>query len=492
MNRQHPFFSRIGCLGGAVLIAGLVVAVVLSGGAMFSPGTLTAYAEKGQPLNGFRSHADFQEDCRQCHAPFQGVTAERCETCHTAVRDERAAGLGLHGRLDPAEAGRCGRCHDDHQGPDLDPSARAVKVFDHAVTGFSLARHVVDFDGGPLPCRACHTTPGYTFAAGRCAACHTPAQPEFMPDHAAAFGETCTGCHDGADRTDAFDHSQTQFPLEGRHAAAPCARCHSPAVPPADVATTCAACHAPPASHLGALSDDCAACHEPVDWKPGRLPGFTAFDHAQTAFQLVNHSAGFDGAPLNCAACHAVPDFAPLPDRCLACHRAADAAFMDPHVQAYGQNCVSCHDGAGNMRAFDHARLFPLDGAHAALACERCHTEQRFRGTPRECAGCHQEPEIHAGLFGQRCEACHATAAWAPARLTQHTFPLDHGEAGEIPCATCHTAAYTAYTCFNCHAHEPNDTRAEHDEVNLAGKTLDDCAGCHATGRKEESEEGDD
>jgi len=116
------------------------------------------------------------------------------------------------------------------------------------------------------------------------------------------------------------------------------------------------------------------------------------------------------------------------------------------------------------------------------------HVDQKFRGTPKECAGCHQEPKIHAGLFGADCAACHTAQAWAPAQLTQHTFPLDHGEQGEITCATCHTDSYVAYTCYGCHDHEPAETRRQHAELDLTEARLNDCAACHATGRTEEGD----
>lgn len=488
MNRQHPFFSPLGCLGGSVLIAGLVVAVVLTGGLIFSPGDLTAYAENGRPLQGFRSHAEFQADCHQCHAPFQGVTAERCERCHTEVQAERAAGQGLHGRLEPAAAARCADCHPDHEGAAYDPTTLAIKQFDHTLTRFQLKRHLVDYADAPLECQACHRVPGYDFVLANCGECHAAHDVAFMQGHQAAFGGDCLACHDGEDQTTGFDHAQTQFPLRGRHAPLACGECHTAAVAAADTPQACAGCHTAPESHAGVFADQCADCHAAEGWSPANLPGFPAFSHSQTGFQLVNHLQDYAGQPLACAACHAPPAFSLNGQACVDCHRAADAAFMDQHLLDYGPDCVSCHDGAGNMKNFDHATVFALDGGHAALQCEQCHAERRFRGTPRECSGCHAEPEVHAGVFGLKCEACHTTAAWSPAQLTQHTFPLDHGEQGEIACETCHTARYTEYTCYGCHDHDPAETLREHNEVNLGATPLEACAVCHPTGREKEGD----
>jgi hypothetical protein len=215
------------------------------------------------------------------------------------------------------------------------------------------------------------------------------------------------------------------------------------------------------------------------------------FRHSEAAFQLVNHVTAYDGAPLTCAMCHthaSAGDFSLASKTCMDCHADHDSAFMAQHLQEFGPNCVTCHDGAGNMQNFDHNLVFPLDGKHAGLECNACHAEQSFRRTPQECAACHQEPAIHAGVFGMNCAACHTTTAWAPAFLTRHTFPLDHGEQGEIACATCHSASYAVYTCYGCHAHDPAETRTKHAEKDIVGDQLANCAACHPTGREEAGE----
>ena len=100
---------------------------------------------------------------------------------------------------------------------------------------------------------------------------------------------------------------------------------------------------------------------------------------------------------------------------------------------------------------------------------------------PHHCASCHEEPEIHADLFGVNCARCHSATAWTPAVLTSHIFLLDHGGEGEISCQTCHPAKYGVYDCFACH---DNHQYEEMKEVHLAEdiKEFDTCADCHPTG----------
>ncbi len=485
LNRQHPFFSPFGCLTALVLFGGVTAAVWFTGGMAFSPGPLTALAERGAPLGGFKSHAEFENDCQQCHTPARGVEAARCETCHTDVRDEQAAGAGLHGGLITVDTGRCQSCHADHKGRAFDPSDIALANFDHAATGFSLARHGKNYDGSPLECKVCHTDSGFAFNAASCADCHGARDAAFMVDHAAAFGGSCATCHDGVDSMSSFDHTQVAFVVDGAHANISCAACHKSGQAAKDTPTQCAACHAEPAAHAGMFGTDCAACHSAAAWTPATLDS-ADFDHAATGFALTTHTQDYDGSPFTCRACHTGDKFSFAAQTCVDCHGGRDTAFMPDHINTVGSDCLSCHDGTGSLTNFDHSQIFPLDGAHGTATCESCHANKQFKGTPKECAACHAEPQIHAGLFGADCVACHSTAAWTPAALKNHIFPLDHGESGEVACVTCHPAKYTEYTCYGCHEHTPARIESKHAEEGVRDARLNDCAECHPTGREEE------
>jgi hypothetical protein len=160
---------------------------------------------------------------------------------------------------------------------------------------------------------------------------------------------------------------------------------------------------------------------------------------------------------------------------------------MTDHNTLFGTDCLACHDGKDTMAAFDHDQIFVLDGAHATTTCIACHDNRQFSGTPNTCEGCHAEPDVHLGQFGTDCVRCHSTTAWAPATLTQHTFPLDHGRSSAAECSTCHTQTYAEYTCYGCHEHTEANIREEHLEEGI--RDFADCIACHPTGLEDEAEE---
>jgi hypothetical protein len=123
-----------------------------------------------------------------------------------------------------------------------------------------------------------------------------------------------------------------------------------------------------------------------------------------------------------------------------------------------------------------------LNGVHGRTACEACHVDKVFVGTPANCADCHAEPQIHAGYFGLRCQLCHTEQAWTPASLRQHDFPLDHGGKGEVECVVCHESTYVEYTCFGCHDHQADSIKASHVDLEVTFENLTACAQCHPNG----------
>jgi len=194
-------------------------------------------------------------------------------------------------------------------------------------------------------------------------------------------------------------------------------------------------------------------------FSPGELSAVSATGNEAGGF--ANHAAFGE----DCLACHA-PFSGIEAERCIACHTEIALqrrAQRGLHGHVAEQPCAGCHqehEGAdvdllaqslNQFSAASHATFFPLDGAHTALACEDCHANNQFAGTPQTCHGCHAEPAVHAGQFGTNCTHCHTTAGWEDPRLRLHAFPLDHGMLGQLQCETCHTTAYTDFTCTACH-----------------------------------------
>ncbi|MCB8984249.1 MAG: hypothetical protein H6659_10525 [Ardenticatenaceae bacterium] len=267
-----------------------------------------------------------------------------------------------------------------------------------------------------------------------------------------------------------------------------CTHCHGPIHCIVD--NRCQNCHVDVAEQraealglhgLLPVTSECQSCHQEHQGRETQITvfAFNNVDHTLLAdFSLERHRTDYDGQPLNCESCHQLGQYGPEAMDCATCHVDHAPDFMAQHQNQYGDDCVGCHDGHDRLANFDHNEQFALTGEHTAVACEACHTNQVYAGTPTTCAGCHTEPDLHAGQFGLACERCHSEAGWTPAQLTQHTFPLDHGDDGRLECQACHADAYTQYPCQTCH--EDADMAVAHPD--LTTEELSDCLSCHPTG----------
>ena len=120
----------------------------------FSPGRLSAKNVSGIALQGFLSHAEFESQCKLCHAPLETTQDQLCIACHQAVEQQITSSTATHGLL--VNVYECARCHSDHHGKDFDPLTLALDQFDHSVIQFSLLWHQVNYDTTSLNCDACH------------------------------------------------------------------------------------------------------------------------------------------------------------------------------------------------------------------------------------------------------------------------------------------------------------------------------------------------
>ncbi len=464
--------SRLGCLTStgiiATILTGLIIAGVIltQGGVLFSPGALNA--QSGSPLGGMTSHAALSGQCKACHsAPWESAAmADRCVACHTDVAMQRQDAATLHGVLLQSAPGiACRACHPEHNGPDAPLTVLDESLFPHQSLGYSLEGHLRKTDGTSFGCRDCHRSNFTSFDQAICVTCHQQINASYMQEHIQTFGADCLACHDGVDTYGSnFDHGRFIFPLVGKHAAVLCSQCHMDARSIADLQAApqdCFSCHLQDDPHEGRFGVNCGVCHTPNGWIPAE------FDHTLASFQLEGKHA-----EVACEACHVNNIFKSTPTDCYSCH-----SQDDQHQGQFGRDCGLCHTPAGWLPAiFDHSlAAFPLTGKHIEVACEACHVNNIFKGTPIDCYSCHSQNDPHQGQFGRECGACHTTSDWLPATFdhSKSTFPLT-GAHVNVACAQCHVNNVfkgTPTDCNSCHSR---------DDIHQ-GRFGTSCGSCHST-----------
>ena len=401
-------------------------------------------------------------------------TSAACYSCHAADFAAAADPNHVAGNYDHT----CSQCHST--------SGWAPAAFDHALSTFPLSGQHVS-----ASCNACHVNGQYNGTPRACFACH---QAEYQsaddPNHAAAqFPHGCESCHTPAAwEPTTFSHSATAFPLTGAHITASCAQCHVngqfTGLPAA-----CWSCHEAdftattnPNHPAAQFSHSCVPCHTTTSWDGG------VFDHSTTAFSLTGaHTAA------SCIQCHTGEHYAGTSSACIACHEADFTATTNPNHAAgnFAPTCADCHSTAAWSPAeFDHAlAAFPLTGAHVTVACNLCHVNGQYTGTPSDCWSCHQgdyqaapDPNHVAGNYPHTCAQCHATSGWDGAQFDHSLsgFPLTGTHLTTI-CTQCHTNGQytgTPNDCWSCH--QANYTAAA-DPSHTVNQFPHECNSCHRT-----------
>lgn len=456
LTRAQTATGRTG-LAAALAAAATLLVALPAGADLFSPGELS------QP------HASLEglKNCTKCHVAGKQLSGTACLACHTELKARVADGKGFHGRLAPEKRAECEQCHHDHQGREFEMvewGEAGQKKFDHRDTGFVLAGAHPKVD-----CAKCHEPRRVRDDAVRKLLLQNPKRETFLglgtrcldchfDEHRGAVATDCQKCHGEAawKPAAAFDHARTDYPLEGRHRKVDCEKCHArqeDAATPADafpppVARTfakfggvdharCTDCHKDP--HENRFGQACASCHSPEDWKLIKGQGAERTFHDKTKFPLR-------GAHVEvvCAGCHGQPMKTKglAFERCADCH--ADAHEGQLGARGEGAECDRCH----TVEAFAPARFgveehrrttYPLEGRHAAVACQLCHVKdpslaERVPAAVR--AGWHKARRkalVSLAVFdlpkaGKGCESCHADA---------HLGQLE--PKGRVPaCARCH------------------------------------------------------
>jgi len=150
---------------------------------------------------------------------------------------------------------------------------------------------------------------------------------------------------------------------------------------------------------------------------------------------------------------------------------------------------LNCAPGLALQRTgFDHLTTgFELRDAHRDMACEYCHVNGVFKGTPRDCAGCHTigsrisatpKPPTHINS-DNRCVLCHAGYNFSP------IFRMDH-TAAKGTCVSCHNG-FTATGKGPKHVASDNNCTACHTTVAFIPARMEhadllqkeQCRGCH-------------
>jgi hypothetical protein len=410
------------------------------------------HAKTQYPLTGM--HARIA--CEKCHFPsgpektvkFTGIRFDTCLACHA----------------DPHQGAFKGTCESCHSTASWN-KVNASMQFDHSKTKYPLlGMHL------KVGCSDCHHGGDFKkpLAFARCAICHAPDPHKGQFQARASKGE-CSECHtvEGwkPSQFGLKEHTTSHYPLEAKHAAVACAKCHTPA----GEATVykvkfaaCTDCHED--AHDKQFADGphqnrCEDCHTVKDF---HRPTFTIAKHNNTRFVLTGAHVA-----VACAECHKV-GLGGRTDRILPFHfedSACSSCHMDPHKGEFkarmaqkradgsALGCEACHSTGSwiDIRSFDHSQTkFALVGAHRAALCNECHKvpagsrEIQFKGTPTNCEACHTDP--HGGQFVAqdgitKCGGCHVSLRWAPSTFDHDNrtqFPLT-GAHANVGCPMCHT-----------------------------------------------------
>ncbi len=409
--------------------------------------------------------------------PLTGLHAQlKCAKCHTAGADGKPRYTGF-------PFGKCSDCHSDpHHGsfPQGCESCHSTaswkrislavvdRNFDHSKTKYPLlGKHTA------VDCALCHAGGDFKkpVAFATCMDCHKP-DPHNGQFARRPKGAECAGCHTG----DGFkpstftvkDHSMSAYPLDGKHSAVDCAKCHIPKGKDTLFKikfARCSDCHKD--EHEGQFAgapylNSCERCHTVQGFKPST---FTLARHKETHFVLSN---GHVAVP--CGDCHKPQTYAESAPKpvvlyhwrdlsCTTCHQDPHKGQFDKRIQLARANgtpagCEACHSTISwkELSRFDHAKTsFPLVGAHKATACIDCHKPPNletkliaadFTAAPTKCEDCHQD--IHGKQFAKggvtACVECHNSVKWKPS-LFDHdkrtSFALQ-GLHKNVRCVGCH------------------------------------------------------
>lgn len=465
-------------------------------GLLFLPLLLAAQLSPGKLS---RAHASLEGmgNCTQCHTLGEKVSNQKCLDCHKEIKTLISRKAGYHASSGVVNKD-CASCHSEHHGLNFDMVRFDEKNFDHKLTGYPLTGAHQQAD-----CRACHQPDYISDAELRkrpdtylgldqaCKSCHEDY-------HQRTLSNQCAQCHTTESFAPAtkFKHSETDFPLLGKHQDVNCVACHRKEerngkafqVFSGIAFSNCNSCHDD--VHVGNLGNDCRQCHTEQSFQSHAL--LRRFNHSKTAFPLRGAHQ-----QVNCAECHQMdlPVRQIFQDRKGVEPQACQTCHEDVHEGRFGITCADCHVEKSfhqiETARFNHALTdFPLLGKHQGVDCRECHTAESYTEAVAHatCASCHAD--YHEGQFAGReqvpdCAACHTEAGFAPS-----TFSMEQHAATAFPL----TGAHVATPCIACHQQDTQwqfrglGERCVDCHDNVHGATIsaryypeEDCTRCHTT-----------
>ncbi len=423
-------------------------------------------------------HADLEgvSNCTKCHDAGNKVTLEKCLDCHKVIKANIDSKKGYHASAESLSK-ECAVCHNEHHGRNFQIIRFDKKSFDHKKSGFDLKG-----EHAKKECIACHKpafikdpkirkkSTSYLGLNQECLNCHG----DF---HQGKLSTKCTNCHNFNSFKNAtgFDHSNTRFPLMGKHRKEDCLKCHKTNIVDGKTVQNfkglkfdnCTACHKD--VHESKFGQNCKQCHTEESFLFNN--NMKVFDHDKTNYKLVGKHK-----KVECKECHISSLTTPLKhDQCKDCHD-------DYHKSEFAKNgvspdCNQCHTNFGftpsTFTIERHNTLkFKLEGAHLASSCMACHKKDNrkdwtFKKMGQKCVDCHIN--VHKGIIDEKfmpnenCTTCHNVKSWK-------TVTFDHNKTDfkligvhtKTACRYCHFRnnengiltqqfAKTSMECSNCH-----------------------------------------
>lgn len=241
------------------------------------------------PGDILQAHQSIKNDCFQCHSVFEGISDEKCTTCHTVseigkkemknsvVGGEKQEQVLFHTLL---KNQKCSSCHSEHNGL---LETKLDSEFSHDLLSDAIKPQ----------CNNCHVKPTderHQSLSFQCASCHntTGWKSDVKFNHAMILNadrENCVSCH--------------QKPIDETHKD---------------------------------FSVACGTCHTTEKWIPA------TFNHSSYFALDRDHN-------VKCAICHTTPNnFKRY--TCYGCHEHSEASIRSEHEEEGISNlndCASCH-----------------------------------------------------------------------------------------------------------------------------------------------------